>query len=86
MKYMVVETFAPGCKGRVYNRFREKGRILPNGLHYLESWLEKDGVRCFQLMETDSPELFKKWTEEWKDLVSFEVIELDPQRPSDHPA
>ncbi|MEY2518321.1 MAG: hypothetical protein QOF24_80 [Verrucomicrobiota bacterium] len=43
MKYMVVETFAPGCKADVYDRFREKGRMLPDGLSYIDSWLEKDG-------------------------------------------
>lgn len=77
MKYMVLETFRPGCKERVYERFREKERMLPEGLRYLDSWLEKDGDRCFQLMEADSPALFDQWTAEWRDLVSFEIIELD---------
>jgi hypothetical protein len=81
MKYMVVETFAPGCKDAVYHRFREKGRMLPDGLCYIDSWLEKDGDTCYQLMETDSPELFDRWIEEWKDLVSFKVIELDADLP-----
>lgn len=77
MKYIVVETFRPGCKVVVYERFRQNGRMLPNGLRYIDSWLEKDGDRCFQLMETDSPELFETWTASWSDLVSFEVIELE---------
>ena len=77
MKYIVVETFRPGCKAQVYERFRQKGRMLPGGLRYIDSWLEKDGVRCFQLMETDAPELFEKWIASWSDLVSFEVIELE---------
>ena len=79
MRYMVVETFAPGCKEVVYGRFRQKGRMLPSGLSYIDSWLEKDGNRCFQLMETDSPELFEGWIDQWKDLVSFEVTELESQ-------
>jgi hypothetical protein len=74
---MVVETFAPGRKAAVYDRFREKGRMLPEGLFYIDSWLEKDGDTCYQLMETDSPQLFDKWIEQWKDLVSFKVIELE---------
>jgi hypothetical protein len=74
---MVVETFAPGRKAAVYGRFREKGRMLPDGLFYIDSWLEKDGDTCYQLMETDSPQLFDKWIEQWKDLVSFKVIELE---------
>jgi hypothetical protein len=80
MKYMVIETFAPGCKERVYARFRQQGRMLPDGLHYLESWVEEEGDRCFQLMETDSPKLFREWTEPWKDLVSFEVIPLEMEK------
>ena len=74
---MVLETFRPGCKEHVYERFRDKGRMLPEGLRYIDSWLEKDGDRCFQLMETDTPELFGQWTAEWSDLVSFEIIELE---------
>ncbi len=77
MKYMVIESFAPGCKTLVYERFHQKGRMLPDGLRYVDSWLEKDGDRCFQLMETDSPKLFKEWTRHWSDLVSFEIIPLE---------
>jgi hypothetical protein len=75
-QYMVIETFLPGCKQKVYERFRAQGRMLPAGLVYLNSWLEKDGDRCFQLMETDDSSLFTAWTNQWKDLVSFEVVEL----------
>lgn len=77
MKYMVLETFRAGCKARIYERFRNKGRMLPDGLRYVDSWLEKDGDRCFQLMEADSPELFDQWTAGWSDLVSFEIIALE---------
>jgi Protein of unknown function (DUF3303) len=77
MKYMVLETFRPGCRERVYERFREKGRMLPDGLRYIDSWVEQDGSRCFQLMETDSPELFEQWTAAWNDLVSFEIILIE---------
>jgi len=75
-QFMVIETFLPGCKRRVYERFHAQGRMLPDGLAYLNSWLEKDGDRCFQLMETDEPSLFTVWTDRWKDLVRFEIIEL----------
>ena len=75
-QYMVIETFRPGCKEKVYERFHQKGRMLPEGLAYLNSWLEKEGNRCFQLMETDEPSLFQTWLEEWKDLVRIEVVEL----------
>jgi hypothetical protein len=82
MKYMVVESFRPGAKALVYERFKEKGRMLPDGLRYIESWLEKDGDRCFQLMETEFPQLFDVWIRAWSDLVSFEVIKLESQKPT----
>jgi hypothetical protein len=81
MKFMVIETFAPGCKAQVYERFHQKGRMLPDGLRYFDSWLEKDGDLCFQLMETDTPQLFDLWTKNWEDLVSFEIIALEAQKP-----
>ena len=74
MKYMVIETFRPGKAAAVYERFREKGRMLPGGLHYVHSWVSLDRTRCFQLMETENPTLFRKWAERWEDLVEFEVI------------
>src|SRR3954463_3995096 len=75
-RYMVIEHFAPGAKDKIYERFREKGRMLPDGLVYIDSWLEANGERCFQLMETSDPALFNRWMESWKDLVSIEVVEL----------
>jgi hypothetical protein len=81
MKYMVIETFRLGCRTLVYERFHEKGRMLPDGLRYIDSWLEKAGDRCFQLMETETPELFERWIAQWSDLVSFEVIELEEEIP-----
>ena len=73
---MVIESFLPGCKDKIYERFQQKGRMLPEGLRYVNSWLEKDGDRCFQLMETDDPSLFQVWLRNWKDLVAMEVVEL----------
>lgn len=83
-QYMVIETFLPGCKEKVYERFHQKGRMLPEGLTYVNSWLEKEGDRCFQLMETDDPSLFQVWFEHWKDLVAIEIVELgEKPRPQD---
>jgi hypothetical protein len=73
---MVIETFRPGCKDKIYERFHQKGRMLPDGLVYVNSWLEKDGDRCFQLMETDDPSLFQEWFGHWQDLVAMELVEL----------
>lgn len=75
-QYMVIETFLPGCKQKIYERFHAQGRMLPEGLTYLNSWLEQDGDRCFQLMETADPALFNVWTYRWEDLVCFEVIRI----------
>ena len=75
-RYMVIESFRPGCKAKIYDRFHAKGRMLPPGLTYLDSWLEKEGNRCFQLMETSDPSLFAVWLANWSDLVSMEIIEL----------
>jgi hypothetical protein len=73
---MVIETFLPGSKEKIYERFHEKGRMLPEGLVYVNSWLEKDGDRCFQIMETEDPSLFQVWLKHWQDLVAMEVVEL----------
>lgn len=75
-QYMVIETFFDNSTEKVYERFHSKGRMLPEGLHYLDSWLEKNGDRCFQLMETEQFELFQQWTEQWDDLTHFEIIEI----------
>jgi hypothetical protein len=82
-QYMVIETFFPECKGKIYERFHAQGRMLPEGLVYLNSWLEKDGDRCFQLMETTDPSLFRVWCERWQDLVSIEVIEIG-EKPNEN--
>jgi Protein of unknown function (DUF3303) len=81
MKYMVIETFAHGQRAAVYERFQARGRLLPDRLHYIDSWVEKTGDRCFQLMETSRPELFKEWIGRWQDLVSFEVVEIESKEP-----
>ena len=75
-QYMVIETFLSGCKPKIYERFHTQDRMLPDGLVYLNSWLAKDGDRCFQLMETDDASLFQVWLENWKDLLSLEVVGL----------
>jgi hypothetical protein len=71
---MVIERFKRGSRRKVYARFDAKGRMLPDGLKYIDSWMTEDGKRCFQLMETDNPELFNPWIEQWRDLVEFEII------------
>ena len=69
--YMVVEHFkdAPA----VYRRFRERGRMAPEGLVYLSSWVDEQFERCFQLMEADDRSLLNEWIAKWSDLTQFEV-------------
>jgi uncharacterized protein DUF3303 len=74
MLYMVIETYTHG-PGPVYARVSERGRLLPPGLAYLESWVDERSLdRCFQLMETEEPRLFDRWTAGWSDLVEFEIV------------
>ncbi|MCO4764070.1 MAG: DUF3303 family protein [Myxococcales bacterium] len=74
--HMVIERFAPGCTAAVYDRFHRQGRMLPDGLHYVDSWLSADGGTCFQLMATADPALFAPWIARWQDLCEFEVVAL----------
>jgi hypothetical protein len=70
---MVIETFTQGARP-VYERARDQGRMLPEGLEYVDSWVETGLRRCFQLMETDDPALFERWTAQWDDLGEFEIV------------
>ena len=74
MRYMVIETYTQG-PGPVYARAADRGRMLPPGLAYVESWIDERGLdRCFQLMETEEPTLFDQWIANWTDLVEFEIV------------
>jgi hypothetical protein len=75
MLFMVIERFrSHDAAAAVYRRFREKGRMLPDGLKYVDSWVEANQSRCFQLMECDDMRLFEEWTARWNDLVDFEIV------------
>jgi precorrin-6B methylase 1 len=71
---MVVERFLNGARP-VYERATERGRMLPPGLEYVDSWIDERRLdRCFQLMETGDPSLFDHWIAQWNDLADFEVV------------
>ena len=74
MMFMVIERFKNGDAAAVYRRFRERGRMAPDGLRYVDSWVESGFGRCFQLMECDDPRLLDEWTANWRDLVEFEIV------------
>lgn len=80
MFFMVIEHFKNGDAAAVYRRFKERGRMMPDGLKYLESWTDAKFERCFQLMECDDRKLFDEWINNWKDLVDFEVIPVMQSR------
>jgi hypothetical protein len=71
--YMVIERFTHGPRP-VYERAAEQGRLLPDGLAYVDSWVDERLDRCFQLMETDDARLFDDWIARWSDLAEFEVV------------
>lgn len=73
MQYMIIETFRHG-PAPVYARFRDRGRLAPDGLHYVSSCVTTDGTRCYQVMECDEPHLLDAWMTAWRDLVDFEVV------------
>lgn len=70
---MIVETFKNRDPLPVYRRFRDKGRLAPDGVRYIASWVEDNLGRCFQLMESEERALIDKWIAQWSDLVDFEV-------------
>lgn len=74
MLFMVIERFATGRVPEVYQLVRERGRSIPEGLTYINSWVSASLDRCFQIMETDDPALFQEWITGWGDLVEFEII------------
>ena len=74
MLYMVIERYKNRDARAVYRRFREKGRMAPDGLTYVNSWVEMNFERCFQLMECESVRLLEEWAAHWRDLVDFEFV------------
>jgi hypothetical protein len=74
MLFMVIERFRPGRAPDVYRRFRDRGRMAPDGLRYISSWVDLNFERCFQVMEADNAGLFTEWTAQWDDLIDFEIV------------
>jgi hypothetical protein len=73
MLYMITERFRDGNAVPVYRRFRERGRLAPDGLRYVNSWVTDDLRRCYQVMECDDRALLDEWLANWSDLVDFKV-------------
>ena len=71
---MVIEHFRPGMAPEVYRRFRDRGRLAPEGVRYVSSWVDLEFRRCFQVMEAPDEATLRRWTDNWSDLVDFEVV------------
>jgi hypothetical protein len=78
MLFMVIETFRNQDAKAVYRRFKDKGRMMPDGLAFVSSWVAADLGRCFQLMECDDITLLQRWVAEWSDLAAFEIVPVGP--------
>ena len=74
MLFMIIEHFHDGRAVDVYRRFRDHGRMAPEGVRYVASWVDMEFDRCFQVMEADDERLLHEWTAKWDDLVEFEIV------------
>ena len=74
MLFMVIEEFHDGDAVPVYRRFRDEGRLAPEGVTYVDSWVTADLTRCFQVMEASDRTMLDEWISRWSDLVTFDVI------------
>lgn len=75
---MVIERFKDGQPRPVYERAAAEGRLMPDGLRYVDSWVEANFARCFQLMQCDDLTLLMTWIANWSDLVDFDVVPVVP--------
>jgi hypothetical protein len=80
MLFMVIERFKNRDPVPIYTRLREQGRAMPDGLRYVDSWVEANFDRCFQLMECDDPQLLQRWVLRWRDLMEFEIVPVSPSK------
>jgi hypothetical protein len=74
MLYLIIESFKQGDAVPVYRRFRDKGRMAPEGVTYVSSWITTDMAKCYQVMESEDRALLDQWIARWSDLIDFEVM------------
>ena len=81
MLFMIIEHFRDNDMLPIYKRVRDEGRMLPDGLRYVDSWVEPNFSRCFQLMECDDLRLFQEWTLKWRGTgATFEIVPVVPSK------
>ncbi len=74
MTYLIIEIFKKDKIKMVYKRFAKKGRMLPDGLKYIDSWVDMNLTKCYQIMKCDDEKKLREWVLKWDDLVDFEII------------
>ena len=74
MQYLVIEHFRNRDPVPVYRRFRAEGRLMPDGLEYISSWITEDLARCYQVMDASDRALLDQWMANWSDLMDFEIL------------
>lgn len=74
MLFMVIEKFVNNDPRPIYQRLDDRGRMMPEELTYVNSWISEDFSTCWQVMETESPDKFADWIRNWDDLVEFEIV------------
>jgi hypothetical protein len=80
MLFMVIERFKDRNPKPIYRRLRDSGRQMPEGLRYVDSWIEPNFDRCFQVMETADLALLQQWILGWRDLMEFEIVPVVPSK------
>ena len=74
MLFMVTEHFKPGKAAEIYRRFRERGRMAPDDVKYVASWVDVEFKCCYQVMEADNESRLREWTTHWDDLTDFDIV------------
>lgn len=72
--YMIIEYFLPGKARELYERFEKQGRLLPEGVRYVNSWIDEHVTKCYQVMESPSVDLLHEWISNWDDLATFHIV------------
>ena len=80
MLFMVIERFSKQNLQPMADRFKQHGRMLPEGVTYVASWMEINGTSCYQIMDVVDYPALERWLSRWSDLVEFEVIEVLPSQ------
>jgi len=81
MLFMIIERFKDQDAVPAYSRFRDRGRQLPDGLRYVDSWVEANFDRCFQLMECDDLRLIQHWLLTWRGAgITAEIVPVLPSK------